>query len=112
MRIAATATARRVADTATGRRSLGREDGGAGAKPLPGREGAAPAVDWSANARSWADWKRSPGCFSRQRRTIDPTAEGRSGTSRPKSGGSSFKIAFKDSTLEARAKARSPVAIS
>ncbi len=41
-----------------------------------------------ANARSSADWKRFPGCFSRQRAT---TAESAGGTPSDASGGGSFR---------------------
>ena len=62
-----------------------------------------------ANARSAADWNLRAGSFSRQRRTIRPSA---GGTEAGSSGGSSFKMAFITSTDESPAKARLPQSIS
>ena len=50
-------------------------------------------ADSSANARSRADWKRSSGRFSRQRRTIRSTPGATTTPDRSGSGGSSFRIA-------------------
>ena len=85
---------------------------GSGAPAPGGGRGVrgAPAIDCSARARSWAEWKRSSGRFSRQRSTTRSSA---SGSPRPfKASGSSRRIAVWVSTPVLRRNGCRPDTIS
>lgn len=63
-------------------------------------------------ARSWADWKRSAGFFSRQCRTMRSSAGETLALISTKSGGSSLRMALRMSADESPLKARRPETIS
>jgi hypothetical protein len=65
----------------------------------------------SANARSRADWKREPGCFSRQRAMMRASAGGTCSAG-SMSGGSARRIADITSAVVSPVNARRPVSIS
>src|ERR1700683_370047 len=71
-----------------------------------------PETASSAKPRSRADWKRSSGFFSRQRRTSLSIEEEALGSEAEISGGSSLRMADMVSTAESPWKARWPVIIS
>ncbi len=73
------------------------------------RAAESPARLASANARSPADWKRSAGCFSRQRSTTRASPGGHGSGSAP---GSSRRIAVIVSAAVSLWNARLPVSIS
>ena len=66
----------------------------------------------SAKARSFADWKRCSGCFSRQRRTMRSSPGETGVVISLSSGGSSFRIAVIVSAAVSWRKARLPEIIS
>ncbi len=63
-------------------------------------------------ARSWADWKRCSGRFSRQWLTMRSSAGGRARVVSWRSGGSSLRIACIVSAADSPWKARRPETIS
>ena len=66
----------------------------------------------SANPTSRADWKRSSGSFSRQRRTTASKPVGTGPAGELIGGGSEFRMAERVSTVVAPRKARRPASIS
>jgi hypothetical protein len=71
-----------------------------------------PATADKSKARSWAEWKRCSGFFSRQWRTMRSSAGEMSPFAAERSGGSSLRIADIVSAEESRRKARLPESIS
>ena len=71
-----------------------------------------PEIVSRSKARSRADWKRPSGCFSKQWRTIRPSAGVMFGADSLMSFGSSFRIAFMISTELSPVNGRLPESIS
>ena len=105
------ATARASAAAATVRMRSTRRRGSRGVSAVPPAE-ASPERAARPNATSRADWKRSPGLFSRQCRTMASSPGGSPGWTVAGSGGSSLRIAFMVSTAYSRRNAGRPVNIS